>query len=155
MTSNLADTSIQTVNVGDSSTPDTLAGLAQAINSSLAGVTANVVTNSSGSQLEFVSNIAGYSGALTVTPSVTDTTTNTALNFNNGESDINSLTSLGINVNNDGTLTFNASSLDSLLNTDFKSVVGFFQNANSWGQTVSNVLNHAGTEFIPASWHWL
>jgi flagellar hook-associated protein 2 len=143
--SNIADTSKQTVNVGDSSTPDTLAGLAQAINSSFAGVTATVVTNSSGSQLEFMSNIAGLSGALTVTPSITDNSTSTALNYNNGDSDVNSLTGLGINVNNDGTLAFSASSLDTLLNTDYKSVVGFFQNANSWGQTVTNLLNNAGT----------
>lgn len=135
----------QTVNVGDSSTPATLAGLAEAINAAQIGVTANVVTSSSGSQLELISNTTGSSGALTVNSSITDTTTSTALQYNNSESDINSLTSLGISVNNDGTLTFDASSLDSLLNSDFNSVVGFFQNVNSWGQSFSTMLNDAGT----------
>jgi len=134
-----------TVNVGDSSTPDTLAGLASAINTADIGVTANVVTSSSGSQLVLVSNTTGSSGALTVSSSITDQTTGTALNYNSEATDINSLTSLGISVNNDGSLTFDANSLDSVLNTDFSSVVGFFQNANSWGQTFSNMLTNAGT----------
>ena len=42
-------------------------------------------------------------------------------------------------------MTFDANSLDSVLNTDYASVVGFFQNANSWGQTFSNMLTNAGT----------
>jgi flagellar hook-associated protein 2 len=134
-----------TINVGDSSTPDTLAGLTSAINAANIGVTANVVTNSTGSQLALVSNTAGTSGALTVSSSVTDATTNTALNYNDGGTDINSLTTLGVSVNNDGSLTFDSNTLDSLLNTDYASVVGFFQNANSWGQTFANMLNNAGT----------
>jgi flagellar hook-associated protein 2 len=134
-----------TITVGDSSTPDTLAGLASAINAANIGVTANVITNSAGSQLALVSSTAGSSGALTVGSSITDTTTNTALNYTDGGTDINSLTALGISVNNDGSLTFDSSTLDSLLNTDYAGVVGFFQNANSWGQTFSNMLNSAGT----------
>ncbi len=59
--------------------------------------------------------------------------TTTTLNYNQS-SDINSLTSLGISVNNDGSLTFDANSLDSLLNTDYNGVVGFFQNANGWAR---------------------
>jgi flagellar hook-associated protein 2 len=133
----------QTIDVPSSNS--TLAGLAAAINSANIGVTANVVTSSTGSQLEFVSGTAGSSGALTVTSNITDTTTNTALNYSSGDTDINSLTSLGISVNNDGTLTFDSSSLDSLLNTDYNSVVGFFQNTNGWGQTFASMLNNAGT----------
>ena len=81
-----------------------------------------------------------------VTSNIVDTTspTTTALNYNTS-SDINSLTTLGISVNNDGSLTFDANSLDSVLNTDYSSVAGFFQNANSWGQTFSNMLTDAGT----------
>ncbi len=135
----------QTVNVGDSSTPDTLAGLASAINAAKIGVTANVLTNSSGSQLELLSNTAGSGGALKVTSAITDTTTSTALNYNDGGSDINTFTALGISVNDNGSLTFDANSLDSVLNTDYSSVVGFFQNANSWGQTFSNMLTDAGS----------
>ena len=39
----------------------------------------------------------------------------------------------GISLNNDGSLTFDASSLDATLNSNYSSVAGFFQNANSWG----------------------
>jgi flagellar hook-associated protein 2 len=145
VTSSVADTSTQTINVPASSGDNTLAGLASAINSSYSGVRASVVTSSSGSQLVLVSDIEGSSGALTVTPSITDSTTNTPLNYNNGGSDINSLTSLGISVSNDGSLTLDAASLDSVLNSDYSSVVGFFQNSNSWGQRFSNMLTDAGT----------
>jgi flagellar hook-associated protein 2 len=145
VTSNIADTSTQTVQVPTSSGQNTLAGLASAINAAYAGVTARVMTSSSGSQLVLESNFAGTSGALTVTSSITDTTTGNALNYNNGNTDINNLTSLGISANDDGTLTFDASSLDSILNTDYNSVVGFFQNANGWGQTFSSMLNNAGS----------
>jgi flagellar hook-associated protein 2 len=48
-------------------------------------------------------------------------------------------------VNNDGSLTFDATSLDSVLNTDYSSVASFFQNANSWGLNFSNMLTNAGS----------
>jgi flagellar hook-associated protein 2 len=137
--------SAQTVNVGDSSTPATLAGLATAVNAARIGVTAKVVTNSIGSHLELQSNLAGQAGALTVSSSITDSTTSKTINYNGGGSDVSGLTSLGISVNNDGTLTFDANALDDLLNTDYNGVVGFFQNANSWGQTFTNMLTNAGT----------
>jgi flagellar hook-associated protein 2 len=124
---------------------DTLSGLASAINSASIGATASVVTDSTGSRLVLVSNTSGSTGALTVTSSIKDTTTSTALSYNDGGSDINSLTTLGISVNNDGSLTLDASSLDSLLNTDYNGVVGFFQNANSWGQSFSTMLTNSGT----------
>jgi len=127
------------------SSDNTLAGLASSINTAGIGVTANIVTNSTGSSLVLVSDTAGSSGALSVTSSITDSTTSTALNYNNGGSDITNLTSLGISENNDGTLTFDAESLDSVLNSDYTGVVGFFQNANSWGQNFSNVLTNSGT----------
>ena len=124
----------------------TLSSLATAINNTLGiGVTANVVTTSTGSQLELVSNTAGSAGVLRVTSSITDSTTSTALSYNSGGTDINSLTSLGISVNNDGTMKLDATSLDSILNSDYSGVVGFFQNANSWGQAFSNMLTDAGT----------
>jgi len=135
----------QEISVPTTSGDDTLAGLAAAINSASIGVTASVVTNSTGSQLELVSSTAGSSGALTVTSSITDSTTSTALSYNSGGSDINSLTALGISMNNDGTLTLDTTSLDSALNSDYSSVVAFFQNADSWGQTFSTTLTDAGT----------
>jgi flagellar hook-associated protein 2 len=145
VTSSISDTSTQTIDVPTSSGNNTLSGLASAINSAHAGVTAKVVTSSSGSKLELISNTTGSAGALTVASSITDTTRSTTLDYNSGGSDINSLSSLGISVNNDGSLTLDASSLDSVLNTDFSSVVGFFQNANSWGQSFNTMLTNAGT----------
>jgi flagellar hook-associated protein 2 len=127
------------------SSDNTLAGLASAINSAAIGVTANIVTNSTGSSLVLVSDTAGSDGALSVTSSITDSTTSTALKYNNTGSGISNLTSLGISENNDGTLTFSTESLDSVLNSDYTGVVGFFQNANSWGQNFSNILANSGT----------
>ncbi len=124
---------------------NTLAGLASAITSAGIGVTASVVTSSSGSQLELVSNTAGANGALTVNSDLTDETTSTGLAYTSGGSDINSLTGLGIAVSNTGTLTLDATSLDSVLNSDYSSVVGFFQNSNSWGQSFSRILASSGT----------
>jgi len=135
----------QTINVGDSSTPATLAGLAQAIDAANIGVTANVMTNSTGSQLELLSNTAGAGGALTVTSAITDATTGTVLNYSSGGTDISGLTALGIAMNNDGTMTLDGNALNSLLNSDYSGVVGFFQNANSWGQTFSRMLDNTGT----------
>jgi flagellar hook-associated protein 2 len=145
VTSSIADTSPQSINVPTSSGNNTLSGLASAINASHSGVTANVVTNSTGSQLELFAGAAGASGALSVVSSISDATTNTALSYNNSGTDISNLTALGISENNDGTLTFDASTLDSLLNTDYSGVTGFFQGANSWGQNFSTMLSNAGT----------
>ena len=125
------------------SSDNTLSGLMGAINS-LSGVSAAL--DQAGTGLTLTSGTNGAAGALTVTSNIVDTTspTTTALNYNTS-ADINSLTSLGIGVNNDGSLTFDADSLDSVLNTDYSSVAGFFQNANSWGQTFNNMLTGAGT----------
>jgi flagellar hook-associated protein 2 len=116
-------------------------------NSSTLGFTASIVSNSDGSQsLSLVSSTSGSAGDLSVSSNLIDTsrTANATLSYTNA-SDINSLTTLGISVNNDGSLTFDANSLDSVLNTDYASVTGFFQNANSWGQSFSTMLSNAGT----------
>jgi flagellar hook-associated protein 2 len=134
---------VQTVTLDSSD--NTLAGLASAINSASIGVTANVVNNGSGSQLVLVSGTEGSNGVLTVSSAITDSTTSTALNYNNGGSDVSNLNDLGISVNDDGSLTLDATSLESVLNSDYTGVVGFFQNANSWGATFANTLNNAGT----------
>jgi flagellar hook-associated protein 2 len=145
VTSSIQDTSSQTVSVPATSEDSTLAGLASAINSASIGVTASVVTNSSGSQLVLTSGTSGSSGALKVTSAIVDTTnSDTALKYTSS-SDINSLSSLGISVNNDGSISLDATSLDSVLNSDYSSVVGFFQNVNSWGLSFSTMLTNAGT----------
>ena len=63
----------QTVNVGDSSTPDTLSGLAAAINAANIGVTAGIATSNGQSTLALTSQTAGSNGALTVTSAITAT----------------------------------------------------------------------------------
>lgn len=70
----------QTVNVGDSSTPHTLAGLAAAINSSALGVTANVLTNADGTaRLSLVSETSGTAGEITIADSTNDPPSPTTL----------------------------------------------------------------------------
>jgi flagellar hook-associated protein 2 len=118
-----------------------LNGVASAINSGGLGVTANVVNNGAGPQLVLVSNTSGSS--LSVTSALTDGTTSLTYAANSGG--MNSLTGLGISMNNDGTISLDETSLDSVLNSDYNGVLGFFQDANSWGMTFSTMLNNAGT----------
>lgn len=141
-------TTVSMAQVASTEGGSTLADLASYIqsNSSTLGVTASTVTNSDGSMsLALTSNVDGASGALNVTSSLFDTSNPTvaAVNYT-ASSDINDLTSLGISVNDDGSLTFDANSLDALLDTDYNSVTSFFQSANSWGSTFSNMLENAG-----------
>jgi len=135
--------SAQTISLDDT-TGYTLSDLASAINSASIGVTASVSTTSTGSSLVLVSNTTGSSGALKVTSSITDSTTSKSLAYTNS-SDITGLTTLGISVNNDGTLSLNTTSLNSILNSDYSGVQGLFQNANSWGVTFSTMLTESGS----------
>jgi len=125
----------------------TLAGLAGALNDANLGVTATPVESSNGAwSISVVSGVVGSAGALSITSSVLDTTNTTTSSLSyTDSSDIGSLTGLGISVNNDGSLTFDATSLDSVLNADYSSVVGFFQNSNGWGQAFSTMLTNTGT----------
>jgi flagellar hook-associated protein 2 len=136
----------QTISV-PSSPNSTLSDLAGAINTANIGVTASVAQNSDGtSSLSLLSGTVGSAGTLTVTSNILDATnTSSATLGYTKSSDISNLTSLGVSVNSDGSLTFNATSLDSVLNSDYSGVVGFFQNANSWGQTFNTMLTNAGT----------
>jgi flagellar hook-associated protein 2 len=144
----VGDGTAQTVTLDSSN--GTLQGLADAINGTAGiGVTATVTTNSDGSAyLTLNSLTAGSAGDLIVTSNILDTTNTTAtsLNYTNS-SDISTLANLGITVStkDDGSLTFDASVLDSALNSDFIGVLGFFQNANSWGQSFATMLSNAGT----------
>ncbi len=129
------------------SSHNTVAGAAQAINDANIGVTASVVNNNDGStSLSLQSGTSGSAGTLTVSSNILDTTdtTTSTLGYTTS-SDISGLTGLGISMNNDGTISFDASNLDSLLNTDFNSVVGMFQSVNSWGSNFATMLNNAGT----------
>ncbi|MGO8756564.1 MAG: flagellar filament capping protein FliD [Terracidiphilus sp.] len=131
----------QTITLNSSN--NTLSGLMSAING-LTGVSAAL--DKAGTGLTLTSGTDGSTGALTVTSTIVDTSSPTTASLSyNTASDINNLTSLGISVNNDGSLTFDSDSLDSVLNSDFSGVVGFFQNTVGWGQAFSNMLTNAGT----------
>jgi flagellar hook-associated protein 2 len=70
----------QTVSVGDSSTPATLAGLASAINNAGAGVTASVLTNADGTaRLSLVSQTNGLAGQITIADSTNNAASPTIL----------------------------------------------------------------------------
>lgn len=127
------------------SSGETLAGLAAAINADTAlGVTASVVTNAAGTSLSFSSP---FGGPPTVTSSITDATTSTPLTYTS-LGDINSLSKLGISVNDDGTISLDASTLASELNTDYSGVTAFFQDSNGWGLDFSTTLNNLGTSNV-------
>jgi flagellar hook-associated protein 2 len=239
------------------STDNTLATLSAAINSADIGVTASVLTDSSGSRLSLVSGTSGAAGQLAVTASLADASSgNSSITFQTGEigqdanltvdgvsitspsntvtnaipgvtfqllsasstnpvpvqvqitndatdigtamssfvtaynavvADINTqegndssgnpeplygnptidqlqsslsaslftgaasgtisnITQLGLTVNDDGTLTLDADTFNSALNSDFSDVTGFLQNTGSFGQTMATALNNLGTE---------
>jgi flagellar hook-associated protein 2 len=233
---------------------DTLSTYAAAINSAGIGVAANVITDSRGSRLSFVSQTSGAAGQLTVTGALADATTASALTLNQGlpgqdallnvdgvdidsgsntvtgaipgvtfqllsadtsttiqvqiandngsvssafssfisaynavakdlttqegnnpsgnpeplfgnpivaqlqtalslaltsgaaSGGIGNLAQLGISVNLDGTLALNTSALNSALNSDYSGVVGFLQDAGSFGQNLHNTLDTLGNQ---------
>ncbi|RSL14920.1 flagellar hook-associated protein 2 [Edaphobacter aggregans] len=59
---------------------------------------------------------------------------------------INNITQLGIGMNDDGTLTLNADTLNGALNSNFSDVTGFLQNSGSFAQTMATTLNNLGTQ---------
>jgi flagellar hook-associated protein 2 len=59
---------------------------------------------------------------------------------------IKNFTQLGIGLNKDGTLTLNADTLSSALNSNFADVTGFLQNSGSFGQTLAASLNNLGAQ---------
>jgi flagellar hook-associated protein 2 len=126
------------------SSDNTLAGLASAINKAKIGVTASVDT--ARTALTLTSGTSGSSGSLTVTSSILDTTdtSSTTLSYTKS-SDITNLAAMGITVDTDGTISLDATTLDSVLNSDYSGVQALFQNANSWGLTFSSALTNAGT----------
>jgi flagellar hook-associated protein 2 len=77
----------QTIPLGSSN--NTLTSLAAAINQGSYGVTANVVTDTTGARLSFVSKTGGTGGQITLTSNLTDTTTsNSAVGFTVGQTGV-------------------------------------------------------------------
>jgi len=127
-----------------------LNGLVSAINAAKIGVSAGIVTQGSGSTETYSLALTSQTGSAinVTTSSLADGTT--ALSYTS-QGDINNLTQLGITVNDDGTLSLDSATLSSELNSDYSSVVGFFQDANSWGVDFSNALNNLGTSNVSGS----
>lgn len=141
--------SAYSVQVGAGGTPATLAGLTTAINNANFGVTASVITSGTSATLSVVNSTSGSTGAITVDSSgLNDTTAGTAVAFSTPQSNaVTSLTQLGISVNNDGTLTLNTDTLDSILNSNYQDVVNFLQPSatfTSFGGNLTTVLNNLG-----------
>ena len=63
---------------------DTLSTYAAAINAAGLGISASVISDTSGSRLSLVSQTGGSAGQLTVTGTLTDSTTSTSLTLNTG-----------------------------------------------------------------------
>jgi flagellar hook-associated protein 2 len=59
---------------------------------------------------------------------------------------ISNITQLGLTVNDDGTLTLDGSTFNSVLNSNFSDVTGFLQNTGSFGQSMASTLNNLGTQ---------
>lgn len=129
---------------------DTIADVVNAITSysGYGGLGFTAQLNSSGTGILLSAETVGSDGALTVNSSLLDTSvqSTSTLAYNNS-SDLSTLSSLGITTsqNYDGTLSFDAQTLDTALNTDFSGVLGFFQSINSWGTSFANMLDNAGT----------
>lgn len=70
-----------------------------------------------------------------------------AIDFTQSSGAVTSLVKLGISTNNDGTLSLNADSLDSLLNSNYQDVVNFFQPSGSFtsfGGNLTTALDNLG-----------
>jgi flagellar hook-associated protein 2 len=76
----------QEFDVNSANSNDTLSTLASAINSAGIGVTAEVLTDSSGSRLSLESNTSGAAGQISITGSLTDSNTgNSSVGFTTGQ----------------------------------------------------------------------
>ncbi|HEY8997652.1 MAG TPA: flagellar filament capping protein FliD, partial [Edaphobacter sp.] len=54
---------------------------------------------------------------------------------------INNIGQLGLSLNRDGTLSFDSSQMEAALDSSFDDVMGYMQNAKSFGQTMTGALN--------------
>jgi flagellar hook-associated protein 2 len=95
----------QTIQMSSLSDP-TLSGLATAINSSGAGITASVLTDATGSRLSLVSGKSGANGTITVSANSLAAATNAAMTYTAGTSSSGTLTGIpGAGDTLSGTIT--------------------------------------------------
>ena len=128
---------------------DTLSQLATKINAANLGVTASVITSGDLVTISLQNSVSGSNGAITVAGSgLTDTTSGSAVDFGSPQTNaVTSITQLGISVNNDGTLTLDNDTLDSILNSNYQDVVNFLQPSGtftSFGGNLTNTLTNLG-----------
>ena len=64
-----------------------------------------------------------------------------ALSGGSASGSISNISQLGLSLNADGTLSLDASTLQSVLNSNYGDVEGFLQNSGSFGQTLTTALN--------------
>jgi flagellar hook-associated protein 2 len=129
-------------------TNGTLADLATAINNTAnLGVTASLTTSGTSATLSLANSTPGSTGAITVNAgSLTDTSSGAAVTFGSPQSNaVTSLTQLGISVNDDGTLSLNTDTLDSLLDSNYQDVVNFLEPSASYTSFGSNFTNTLST----------
>lgn len=123
------------------------------------GSSAAITAPSTLTQIAAALNAAGTGYSATLDPTATILTVTAAASSpatlastapmlaSSGSGSVTSITQLGISVNNDGTLTFDSSTLDSLLNSNYQDVVNFLQPGNgftSFGDNFTNTLNNLG-----------
>ena len=123
------------------------------------GSSAAITTPSTLTQIAAALNVAGTGYSVTLDPTATILTVTAAPSSpamlattaptlaSSGSGSVTSITQLGIDVNNDGTLTFNSSTLDSLLNSNYQDVANFLQPGagyTSFGDNFTAALNNLG-----------
>ncbi|SRR5579871_103417 len=128
----------ETISVGvsadTSAASSAVQGFVSAYNTVINEINAQAATSSSGASSSAV--LAGDSTIRDIQQRIlTDVTT--SLTGNGG---INNLETLGVQMNNDGTLTVNTATLNNALNTNFSAVQNFFQNASGLAPTFSSDL---------------
>jgi flagellar hook-associated protein 2 len=117
--------------------PSTLTQIAADLNQSGTGYTATLNSTDT---------------AMTVTPSSSSPATLSAtapVLSASASGSVSSVTQLGMSMNNDGTITLNTSTLDSLLNSNYQDVVNFLQPSASFlsfGGNFTNTLNNLGNQ---------
>ena len=116
-------------------TPSTLTQIAADLN--VAGTGYSATLNSADTILTVTAAASSPATLAATAPALTSS----------GSGSVSSITQLGINMNNDGTLIFNSSTLDSLLNSNYQAVVSFLQPGNgftSFGDNFTSTLNNLG-----------
>jgi flagellar hook-associated protein 2 len=123
------------------------------------GSSAAIASPSTLTQIAAALNVAGSGYSATLDPTATILTVTAASSSpatlattaptlaSSGTGTVTSFTQLGISVNNDGTLTFDSSTLDSLLNSNYLDVANFLQPGNgftSFGDNFTSILNNLG-----------